>query len=118
MQPRRTSAFHFYLCTSGISLLCQSLFVILGIGEPSRLDALGRNGCTTANSESVWTLQGAANVPVNVSKRLTHYMTVSSIAFVTIFVFRPHPHMHRPEGFGPIANRTFFCGERFCIRNK
>jgi hypothetical protein len=34
--------FHFYLCTSGISLLCQSLFVTLGIGEPSRLDALGR----------------------------------------------------------------------------
>jgi hypothetical protein len=23
--------------------------------------------------------------------------------FVTIFVFRPHPHMHSPEGFGPIA---------------
>jgi hypothetical protein len=36
---------------------------------------------------------------------------------VTIFVFRPHPHVHRPEGFGPIANRAVVWGECFCIPN-
>ena len=40
------------------------------------------NGCIAAKFESIWTLQGATNVPMNVSKRLAHHMmTVSPIAF-------------------------------------
>jgi len=42
MQPRRTPAFHFYLRTSDVFLLCENLFGIPGIREPSRFDALGR----------------------------------------------------------------------------
>jgi hypothetical protein len=36
MQPRRTPAFHSYLRTSDVSLLCENLFGILGIRELSR----------------------------------------------------------------------------------
>jgi hypothetical protein len=40
------------------------------------------NGCTMAKFESVWTLPfGPATVPMNKAKRLTHYMTVSPVAF-------------------------------------
>jgi len=40
------------------------------------------NGCSPVKCESIWTLQGATNVPMNVSKRLAHHMmTVSPIAF-------------------------------------
>ena len=39
------------------------------------------NGCITAKFESVWTLCGGTTVAMNESKRLTHYITVSRIAF-------------------------------------
>ena len=39
------------------------------------------NGHTTAKCESVWTLCPARTVPMNVSKRLTHNMTVSPTCF-------------------------------------
>ena len=81
--------------------------MILGIGEPSRLDALGRNGCTTANSESVWTLQGAANVPVNVSKRLTHYMTVVD-RFRHNLRLSPAPAHAQARGVRPYRESNLF----------
>jgi hypothetical protein len=57
------------------------------------------NGRTTVKLESVWTLSsGRTSVPMNESKSLTHNVTVSPIG--VIFVFRRHPHIHRPEGFG------------------
>jgi len=67
---------------------------------------------TTTKCESVWTLQGATNVPMNISKRLTHYITVSSIAFRRNLRLPTAPHMHRLEGFGPWP---FLCGECSCI---
>jgi len=57
------------------------------------------NGCIAAKFESIWTLQGATNVPMNVSKRLTHHMTVSPIAFRRNLRFSTAPaHAQAPKG--------------------
>jgi len=59
------------------------------------------NGCTTAKFESVWTLQGATHVPMNVSKGLTHYMTVSPIAFCRNLRLSPAPAHAQARGVRP-----------------
>jgi hypothetical protein len=57
------------------------------------------NGCATAKFEPVWTLPfGRTTVPMNESKRLTHYMTVSSIAFRRNLRLSPAPAHAQAHG--------------------
>src|SRR5215831_16423594 len=48
--------------------------------------------------ESVWTLLGGAAVAMNKSKRLTHYVTVSPIAFRHNLRLSPAPAHAQPRG--------------------
>src|SRR5215467_5440500 len=48
--------------------------------------------------ESVWTLCGGATMAMNKSKRLTHYMTVSPIAFRHNLRLSPTPTHAQPRG--------------------
>jgi len=60
------------------------------------------NGCATAKFEPVWTLPfGRTTVPMNESKRLTHYMTVSSIAFRRNLRLSPAPAHAQARGIWP-----------------
>src|SRR5262249_29356630 len=82
MPPRKTPPFHSYPRTSDVALLCQNLFGIPDIREPSSFALQEDNGRTTAKFESVWTLPfGRTTVAMNESKRLAHQMAVSPIAF-------------------------------------
>ena len=64
-------------------MLCQNLFGGYEAFENRPVLTLQEdNRRTTAKFESVWTHPyGRTSVPMNVSKRLTHYMTVSPITF-------------------------------------
>ena len=56
------------------------------------------NCCTATKFESDWTLRGGATVAMNKSKRLTHYMAVSAIAFRHNLRLSPTPAHAQPRG--------------------
>jgi hypothetical protein len=98
MQPRRTPAFHSYLRTSDVPLLCEDPFGILALENRPVSTLYEDNRCTATKFESVWTLRGGATVAMNKSKRLTHYMTVSPIAFRHNLRLSPTPAHAQPRG--------------------
>jgi hypothetical protein len=59
------------------------------------------NGCTMAKFEPVCALRGATTVPMNKSKRLAHYMTVSPIAFCHNLCLPPAPAHAQARGVRP-----------------
>ena len=65
------------------------------------------NSCTTANFEPVWTLPlGRTTVRMNESKRLTHYMTVSPIAFRHNLRLSAAPAHAQARGIRPYPEQT------------
>jgi len=102
MQLRRINAFHSHLRTSDVSLCCQNLFGTrhwrtVPFWRSRKITVVPRRSLNLFGpfpaDAPLWPWTNRKCWPIKWPCRRS--------LFVTIFVFRPQPHMHRPEGFGP-----------------